>query len=309
MRFVVCGEALIDLMPVKGESSGQQSSWKAVSGGGPMNTAVALARLGEDVEFLGRFGGDAFATQLKDHISSSGVHLDLAVTTDQATSVAVVSLDDEGKASYNFHFDNTANFGWQDGEFPALSESDWLHFGSLTAVVAPGNRALLDYLRGTEATLSYDINVRPTVLTDKVAYWERVSDMMSVVGRTGGVVKASDEDIELLVDDPDTDPLAIAEAWAVEYGLSLFVVTLGGAGAIAIKPDGRRYIAKGASVKVVDTVGAGDTFMAGFLSSYVTDPDDVQRALATGIGASAIVCTRKGANPPTRAELDAFLNA
>lgn len=307
MRFVVCGEALIDLIPVGGNDSPQESAWRAVSGGGPMNTAVALSRLGEPVEFLGRFGSDAFATQLRDHLSGSGVGLGLAVHTDEPTSLAVVSLDGVGKASYTFHFDHTANFGWQAGEFPSLDAADWLHFGSIGAVVAPGADALLGFLRTTEATLSYDINVRPTVLPDRVEYWDRVSDIMAIVGSSGGVVKASDEDISLLLDDPDADVLDVAEQWASEYGLALFVVTLGPDGAVAVKPDGRRTSAPGRSIHLVDTVGAGDTFMAGFLSAYVHDPHDVQAALARGIGASAIVCTRQGANPPTRAELDAFL--
>lgn len=307
MRFVVCGEALIDLMPTPNDGTWQETTWRAISGGGPMNSAVALARLAESVQFLGRFGADSFAEQLRNHIAAAGVNLDLSVATDEATSLAVVSLDAEGKASYTFHFADTANFGWQPGEFPELSADDWLHFGSIGAVIAPGNEALLGFLRGTQATLSYDINVRPTVLTDKAAYWDRVSNLMEVVGRSGGVVKASDEDIELLLDDPSADVLAVAEAWAAEFELALFVVTLGPDGAVAIKPDGRHYRVPGRRVEVADTVGAGDTFMAGFLSSYVADPDDVTRALEMGIGASAIVCTRKGANPPTRAELDAFL--
>lgn len=307
MRFVVCGEALIDLMQAETSFQSSETGWRAMCGGGPMNTAVALARLGEPVEFLGRFGGDAFAAQLQRHISASGVGLDLALRTDEATSLAIVSLDGQGKAQYTFHLRGTANFGWQRWEFPQLSADDWLHFGSIGAVLEPGSDALLAYLSGTDATLSYDINVRPSIIADKVEYWDRVSALMTCVGRSGGIVKASDEDIALLVDDPDADVAEVAEAWACDYGLALFVVTLGPHGALAIKPDGRQVRVPGRRIDLVDTVGAGDTFMAGFLSAYVADPNNVEGALMTGIGASALVCTRKGANPPTRAELDAFL--
>ena len=129
---------------------------------------------------------------------------------------------------------------------------------------------------------------------------------MTAVGANGGIVKASDEDIAWLVDD-DSDPLAYAEAWAAEYGLAKFIVTLGADGVVAVKPDGRRFAVPGRPVEVVDTVGAGDTFMAGFLSAYAGNPEDVVGALERGVAAAAIVCTRKGAQPPTLAEVEAFL--
>ena len=307
MRFVVCGQALIDLIPTEGGGSPAESVWRGLAGRGPMNTAVALARLGDDVQFMGRFGDDAFSQQLRDHIAASGVGLDLAVKSDQATSLAVVSLDDEGKASYTFHFDDTANFGWQVEEFAHLDSADWLHFGSIGAVVDPGAAALVRFLRGTEAALSYDINVRPTVVRDKAEYWEKVSTLMSIVGGSGGIVKASDEDVCLLVDDDEAEVLDLAEAWAGDYGLAMFIVTLGPDGVVAVKPDGRRIRVPGFDVAVVDTVGAGDTFMAGFLAAYADDPSDVAAALSQGAAAAAIVCSRHGANPPTKDEVRSFL--
>ena len=114
-RFVVCGETLIDLIQADEQPEGfLSSSWSAMSAGGPMNSAVALGDLGADVHFLGRLSRDAFGAQLRGHIDSAGVALDLATESSQATSLAVVSLDDEGSASYTFHFSDTANFGWQD---------------------------------------------------------------------------------------------------------------------------------------------------------------------------------------------------
>ncbi|GAA4906608.1 carbohydrate kinase [Tessaracoccus lubricantis] len=305
MRFVVCGEALIDLMPEE-QISPAESRWIARSGGGPFNTATALAKLGEDVEFLGRLSTDSFGRQLRSHLTTAGVKLDLAVATDEATSVAVVSLDAEGKANYFFHFDQTSNFNWRKDEFPVIAAEDWLHFGSIGSVIGPGAKHILDFVRSTEAAVSFDINVRPSTLPDRAEYFGLVSDLMTAVGRNGGIVKASDEDIAWLVDD-DSDPLAYAEAWAEEFGLAMFIVTLGPDGAAAVKPDGRVIRVPGHSVGVIDTVGAGDTFMAGFLSAYAADPDDVAGALDRGTAAAAIVCTRKGAQPPTAAEVDAFL--
>lgn len=307
MRFVVCGEALIDLLPGTPVYGSQQSNWFALSGGGPMNTSVALSRLGADTQFLGRFGSDAFAAQLKNHLRASGVGLDLAVDTAEMTSLAIVNLDPEGHPNYTFHFAGTANFGWRNSDFPLLHSDDWLHFGSIGAVVEPGDEALAEFVSSTDATLSYDINVRPAVIPDLMVYWDRVSELMVAVGNSGGIVKASDEDIQFLVDDEESDVVEVAESWAQEYGLAMFVVTLGASGAVAVKADGRKIFVPGLPVEVVDTVGAGDTFMAGFLSAYVANPHDVEAALRQGIGASALVCTRAGANPPTKSELAAFL--
>lgn len=270
-----------------------------------MNTAVALTRLDEDVEFLGRLGGDAFGAQIEGYLYANSVGLNLAVRAEDPTSLAVVSLDDDGKAQYTFHFDGTSNFGWQPQEFPTLKDDDWLHFGSIAAVVGKGVEPMLNFIRSTEATVSYDINVRPTVLPDRAAYFSIVADLMSAVGAGGGIVKASDDDINWLVD--DEDPLSYAEAWVVEHELSMFILTLGADGAVAIKPDGRQIRIPGHRVDLVDTVGAGDTFMAGFLSAYCVDPMDVEAALNRGAAAAALVCGRKGANPPTTTELETFL--
>ncbi|MGV8846676.1 carbohydrate kinase family protein [Tessaracoccus sp.] len=304
MRFVVCGEALIDMLPA-GVVSPAESLWTALAGGGPMNTAVALNRLGEEVQFLGRLGGDAFGAQIEGYLNTNGVGLDLTVRTGDPTSLAVVSLDDVGKAQYTFHFDGTSNFGWKPLEFPVLNDDDWLHFGSIGAVVGPGVKPILDFVSATSAAVSYDINVRPTVQPDRAAYFASVSDLMAAVGSGGGIVKASDDDINWLVD--DDDPISYAETWAGEFGLSLFIITLGAQGAVAVKPDGRVIRVSGHQVDLVDTVGAGDTFMAGFLSAYAVDPMDVEAALVRGVAAAALVCSRKGANPPTTTELEAFL--
>lgn len=271
-----------------------------------MNSAVALARLGCDTHFLGRLGRDSFGRQLAAHLEQAGVALDLAVTTDDPTSLAVVSLDEDGKASYAFHLSDTTNVNWCAADFPELGADDWLHFGSMAAVLDPGARFVRDFVNKTEAAVSFDLNVRPSILPDRGEYYSRVVDLLGAVGRNAGIAKASDEDIAWLVDD-DSDPLAYASTWAEEYGLSLFIVTLGADGVAAVKPDGRVVQVPGRRVDVVDTVGAGDTFMAGFLAAYAEDPANLEGALERGVAAAAIVCTREGAQPPTAAEVDAFL--
>ena len=194
-RFVVCGETLIDLVQADmGSNDSFSSTWLALSAGGPMNSAVALGKLGADTHFLGRLSRDAFGRQLRQHILEANVKLDLATESSQATSIAVVSLDEQGVASYTFHFNDTANFGWQPDDLPELTGDDWLHIASLSCIVSPGAEVLLDWMRDVRSGVSYDINVRPSVIADPDAYWSKVQPWLRVVGRRQGIVKASDED-------------------------------------------------------------------------------------------------------------------
>jgi len=303
-RFVVCGEALIDLIS-EGRTDSRSSTWSALSAGGPMNTAIALARLDHEVAMLARLGSDAFAEQLRAHLAASGVSLDLAVAADEATSLAVVSLDAAGHPSYTFHFAGTANFGWQAGELPQLQPTDWLHVASLATVVSPGAEALLEWTRGqidTVTGISYDVNVRPSVLADPREYARRTQPWLELVGAAGGILKASDEDLEFLAGPSGGSADQVARRWCDDFGAAAVVTTLGPDGAAAHGPDGRVAV-PGQRVSVVDTVGAGDTFMAGFLDAYTADTTALEAALHQGIQAAAIVVQRQGANPPTRHDL------
>jgi fructokinase len=223
-----------------------------------------------------------------------------------------VSLDEHGVASYTFHFNETANFGWQVDDLPALNVDDWLHIASLSCVVSPGAEVLLDWMQNVRAGVSYDINVRPTVITDPDAYWSKVQPWLRVIGRRQGIVKASDEDINFLAnaagsgagDQSAGDPVELAGRWVEQYGLGLGVITLGPGGGAAVEPGGNITRAPGFPTKVVDTVGAGDTFMAGFLDGYVKRQLGIEASLERGAAAASIVCSRRGAQPPTSAEVD-----
>jgi fructokinase len=311
-RFVVCGEALIDLVQADTTSNDSFSSaWLALSAGGPMNSAVALGKLGAATHFLGRLSRDTFGRQLRQHILEANVKLDLATESSQATSIAVVSLDEQGVASYTFHFNETANFGWQIDDLPELPSDDWLHIASLSCVVSPGAEVLLGWMREVQAGVSYDINVRPTVITDPDMYWAKVQPWLRVVGLRRGIVKASDEDIKFLGKAEASgavqnggDPAELAATWVEQYGLGMAVITLGPGGAVAIEQGGNVTRVPGFPTKVVDTVGAGDTFMAGFLDGWVKLRLGLEASLERGTAAASIVCSRRGAQPPTSAEVD-----
>jgi fructokinase len=305
-RFVVCGETLIDLVQSEEPGDTFSSTWLALSAGGPMNSAVALGQLGADTQFLGRLSRDVFGAQLRGHIEKAGVRLDLATESSQATSIAVVSLDAEGVASYTFHFAETANFGWQFDDLPTLQKSDWLHIASLACVVSPGSDVLLEWAREVGAGISYDINVRPTVITDPGEYWAKVEPWLRAVGAHRGILKASDVDVEFLAEAAGStgDVAETLAAWVEKYGFAVGVLTLGSEGALGIEPGGRRTRTAAFPTDVVDTVGAGDTFMAGFLDGYVGRGADLESALTRGVAAASIVCSRQGAQPPTAEEVD-----
>ena len=177
--------------------------------------------------------------------------------------------------------------------------------------MSPGAEVLLDWMRDVTAGVSYDINVRPTVITDPDAYWSKVQPWLRMVGRRGGIVKASDEDIKFLAKaassgagESEADPVELAGRWVEQYGLGLAVITLGPGGGAAVEPGGNITRVPGFPTKVVDTVGAGDTFMAGFLDGYVKLQLGIEGSLERGAAAAAIVCSRRGAQPPTEAEVD-----
>ena len=235
-----------------------------------MNSAVALGKLGNDTHFLGRLSNDAFGLQLRQHILAANVQLDLATESSQATSIAVVS---------------------------------------------PGAEVLLEWMRDVKAGVSYDINVRPTVITDPETYWGKVQPWLRAVGRRSGIVKASDEDIKFLAEatgargSGGTDPIDVAAGWVDQYGLAMSVITLGPGGGAAVEPGGKVTRVSGFPTTVVDTVGAGDTFMAGFLDARVKLKLGLEDSLRRGAAAASIVCSRRGAQPPTSAEVDDLIAA
>lgn len=233
-----------------------------------------------------------------------------AAVTDDPTSLAVVSLDADGKASYAFHFDGTANFGWRRDELLALDPSEWLHVASLATVVAPGSEALLEWADAHRGPVSFDLNVRPSVIRDPGAYWARVEPWLALLGRHRGIVKASDDDLAFLATASGCtgSPLEVIAAWQRRFGFDLGIVTLGAAGACAAAATGETWTVAGHPVRVVDTVGAGDTFMAGLLDAYAASPN-VATALGDAVAAAAYVCTRPGPQPPTRAELREFVGS
>jgi len=310
--IVVAGEALIDLVAVD-----RDGGYRAVPGGSPANTAVAVARLGQPTAMLARLGRDAFARQLRAHLLANGVDLSLTVPATEPTTLAVATLDEAGVATYDFYLAGTADWQWRSDELPAEFAPDVVavHTGSLALAVPPGAAVLADLLAREHErralTVSVDVNLRPTIHPDRDAAARRVARQVPLAH----LVKASDEDLGWLY--PGEPVPAVAARWQAA-GACAAVVTLGGQGAYLLDPAGREYRVPAPPVDVVDTVGAGDSFTGGLLTALAgldalgSDPagrlsglsaDRWRAVLEFAVAVSALTCTRRGADPPRRDEV------
>lgn len=320
--IVVCGEALIDMVPAR-EAPGDGARpadpvgarlYEARPGGSPFNAAVALARLGTPVALLARLSAaDAFGRQLRSHARASGVRLDLAVDAPEPTTLALVDVGDDGTATYTFHADGTADWAWRPEELPETLPDDVLavHAGSIALARPPGGDVLEAFLarHAGRVTVSVDPNVRPALIGPRPEVAERVERWV----RAAGIVKISSEDLEWLHPGEGRD--VVAERW-LTAGPRLLVITDGAAGATAYVPGEAPVHRPARPVTVADTVGAGDTTGAALLDWLARHDRLAPAALArlTGaeageavqaaLAAAAVTVSRPGADPPWRHELE-----
>lgn len=296
-RAWVVGEALIDLIP---DSAGGQL---AVVGGGAANTARALSGLGVETNFVGGISSDKYGQLIRRELGESGVDLSLAFVSDLPTALAKVVVDDSGSASYEFLLEQTATFAFDKWKLPKGSASV-VHIGTLVTIMEPGSRVLFDWLSGIKAPIVFDPNVRPSVLDDRDEYRMTVEKWVEI----SSVVKVSDEDLSWLY--PNQDHLKVINNW-IRDGIRLVVMTRGAAGIRAINSDGV-YEVPGIEVDVVDTVGAGDTVGAIVVEAIVEHGLDELKnqrltlVLERAAKAAAITCSRAGAIPPLRGEIESY---
>ena len=309
-RVLVVGEALVDVVDRSAVTGSGTPSVQRHVGGSPANVALGLARLGHSVAFASRIGRDADGDRIRDKLEAAGVRLVAGAVVEEATATATATLDSTGQASYVF------DLRW---ELPPvdLAGVRHLHSGSIAATLHPGAARVHEAFaaaRAAGATTSYDPNVRPALMGTPEQERPGVEQLVA----SSDVVKASDEDLAWLY--PDQPLEDVARGWAGR-GPSLVVVTRGGQGAIAVRaqePD-EVITVPPRPVVVTDTVGAGDAFMAGLVSGLLdagllggveaqralaaagTEP--VLQALDRAVLTSSITCGRRGAEPPTRAEL------
>jgi fructokinase len=308
--IVVCGESLIDLVPV---TRGDEPAYVARAGGSSFNVALGLGRLDTPVGFLGRLSTDPFGRMLRRRLLAAGVDCAFVGEGDEPTTLAIVHLEAGAEPVYAFHGEGTADRLLRVEDLPEALPAGVaaLHFGSISMVREPGASALEALMRREHGrrVLSLDPNVRPSLVGERAAYVARLEGWVALAD----VVKVSQADLAWLY--PATAPEVAAADWLAR-GPGLVVVTRGHDGAFALAASGRVDVA-GVAVPVSDTVGAGDAFTSGLLAWLHENgqldrvrlraiPADTLRAsLVFANRAAAITCTRAGAQPPTRVEMEA----
>ncbi len=291
-RVWVAGEALIDLIP---DVSGSQVP---KVGGGPANTAKAVARLGHQTFFIGGISSDSYGQMIEDELKDSGVEFELSMRSNQPTALAIATLDTQGAASYEFKLEGTATFALDESWLPQ-GQSDVVHVGSVATILEPGASELLTWASSQSAPIVFDPNVRPSIEGDKDKYRKSVERWIDVAS----IVKLSEEDLAWLYGDE-----SVVVRW-FDRGVALVVVTRGDKGLSALGRDFRVDV-PAVSVSVIDTVGAGDTIGAvlveGLLEHGLSElsGNALISVLERAAKAAAITCSRAGANPPWKAELD-----
>jgi fructokinase len=303
----VIGEALIDLVP-----GAQPQTFVAAPGGSPYNVAIGLARLGLPTNLMARLADNAFGRILRERAVAEGVNLEYAPRANEPTTLAVVSLDVQARASYDFYTEGTADWQWtaeETGQVPA--DSAILHFGSIASWTTPGDLHILDLanrMRGRgDVLVSYDPNVRPRLLPDADSGRAVVERGV----RATHIAKASGEDIAWLY--PDRTVPEVARLW-LRLGATVVIVTDGANGADVFLAQDPALHRPAPAVTVADTVGAGDAFTAGLLASLSwhglqspallgrCHPGDLAATVDDAIMVAALACERPGADPPTLAQ-------
>ena len=293
--FVVAGEALVDVVvPVTGERVD-------APGGSPLNVAVGLSRLGLETVLVTELGDDDYGHLVRKHVEASGVVLDEGSwIPGHRTSSATAHLDASHAATYDF------DLAWTLGPRTLPDGACGLHVGSIGASLRPGRDAVVDLLDQAVAAglfVSYDPNARPAFLPPPAQAWQ---DMAEVAAHAD-LVKMSDEDVHAFA--PGSTPAEVAAHLLAAGRTRLVVVTEGGGGAQAFSRTGSVGVPS-EPVEVVDTVGAGDSFMGALIAVTLEwgldlDDDRLTALLRAAHTVAGITCSRRGANPPTRQELPA----
>jgi len=294
-RALVVGEALVD---VTRRADGSVSEHP---GGSPLNVAVAMSRLGVDTTLAGRVGDDRFGALIRAHLSASGVTL---VNTGPLgpTASATATLNSDGAASYEF------DVSWNPTQLPDPSDFDLLHVGSIGSWMAPGSVVVADLVRdaaGSGRAVAFDPNIRLSLSPGRAALRQKVLDL----ARHSSFLKLSDEDADVLGEE-GADPEGVLLELA-DHGPALLALTRGGQPTV-LRSNEHRVEVVTRRVTVVDTIGAGDSWMGALLAALLErdwagrttfEPDELRLLGKFAATAAAVTCSRAGADPPWRGEI------
>ncbi len=303
------GEILIDLTQTGANEAGIPL-FAANPGGAPANVAVAAARLGADVAFIGKVGRDGFGGYLRKVLQQNGVCSDGLRTADAPTTMAIVSVDSTGERDFRFVRGSDCLLSPEEIDESAIQKSKVLHFGSVSLTAGEARSAAIFAARAAHQAgilVSYDPNYRPALWFSEQEAVEWMALPLPLVD----ILKLSEEELPLL---SGCAELEEGSRRLAQRGISLVLITLGGAGVFCRWQD-ETFLVSGVKVQVADTNGAGDTFLGAVLSCLCrrgAQPlegltrAELEEILAFANRAAACTCSRSGAIPamPTLAELE-----
>lgn len=303
--FLSCGDALFDMFARAGGAPGAITLDGRI-GGSPLNVAMGLARLGCETAYFAKISTDFYGDRMMAHLASEGIDTRLCLRSPLNSTLAMVALNEAGVPAYAFYVNGTADRSIERDELPTLPAAiTCIHIGSYTTATEPTASSLVALVKREAAKrfISYDPNVRLSIEPDTQVWRDRIASLTG----TAHVLKASDEDLELLY--PGVSHETLAKGW-IAQGVKLAVITRGGEGAVAFSANGAMAEVSRRKVDVVDTVGAGDTFQAALLTGLSRNgrltPEGAgslnEAQLATlldfAAAAAAVTCSRRGADLP-----------
>jgi fructokinase len=304
----VCGEALVDLVPV-GSSGG--FVYELHAGGSPLNVAIGLSRLGQDTALLGAVSDDFLGRFLRTHLERNGVDSTYLAIVSHPTALALVHHTASGEPEFSFYGENSADRWLTPESVPAAFPPSVaaIHCGSISLARSPTAETIENLIRreATARVVTVDPNIRPSMIQDRQQYLRRIE---AVVARAG-IVKASRSDLGWLFPGRTVEKAALT---LLGWGAGVVVVTCGAEGSLGLTREGWAS-AEAIPVSVVDTVGAGDAFTSGLLAhlaqSGLLTPSGLQTlslsnlldAMKLGAKVAALTCQRRGADLPVREEV------
>lgn len=268
-------------------------------GGGPANTAKALARLGYAPHFIGGISSDEFGRKIESELKDNGVDLSLSVQLDKKTAFAIANIDSSGTAQYEFVLEGTATFAFDLIDLPH-GNPEVIHIGSVATLIEPGASTLLKWLKTKSAPVIFDPNVRPAIENDEEKYRLSIERWI----KCASILKLSEDELSFLYGGEGEKKIS---QW-LDEGVELVILTRAEKGLRAYLRDAV-YEVPAINVAVVDTIGAGDTIGAVITEGVLTHGlgNLRERALFSvlerAVKAASITCSRSGANPPTHQEI------
>ena len=290
-EVLVIGEALVDVVR-QGEESVEYP------GGSPANIAFGLARLGVPTRLLTQLGTDERGSAVAAHLRGGGVEIDPSSFADAPTSTAIATIGLTGAATYEF------NLTWDIAPEAFVGAPRAIHLGSVASFLEPGASKVRAILDGTSGIVTFDPNIRPQLVGDHSA----AVRVFEATASTATAVKLSDEDAEWLYPDRSVDETL---SHILSLGPVLAVATLGGSGSLLMTSAASTAV-PAQPAKVVDTIGAGDSYMSALISSLLgleaatlanLSAADLEQLGHTSSVAAAITVSRAGAFPPDLREL------